>query len=166
MNLKNGLNPLVNKNTNILVLGSFPGKSSLSSQKYYSNDENIFWDVMFKFSKNTPVASYRKRVKMIREQGVGIWNLIKTCIRKGSLDKDIKQYKLNDLKHFLSKHKSISTIILNGGKAKEIYYKHYRSDFGVEIYCLPSTSSRNTINKNKLIEKWVITLLKNTNNNK
>lgn len=51
MVLKKGLNPLANKNTRILILGSFPGESSLLMNKYYANNENKLWTIIFKYFK-------------------------------------------------------------------------------------------------------------------
>src|SRR5687767_146793 len=43
---KKSLPPVVDKNTQYLVLGTMPGEQSLSNQEYYNNPKNQFWDII------------------------------------------------------------------------------------------------------------------------
>lgn len=38
--------PVINNNSEVLILGSIPGKISLERQEYYGNKRNQFWDIM------------------------------------------------------------------------------------------------------------------------
>ena len=60
----------------------------------------------------------------------------------GSLDSTIKNYKVADLRQVLDKAK-IKKIILNGGKAKEIFLKNFKTLSDSAVF-LPSTSPLNT----------------------
>lgn len=45
-----GLDPIVNEDSRILVLGSMPGAQSLKMSEYYAYEQNRFWHIMFKLS--------------------------------------------------------------------------------------------------------------------
>lgn len=79
---------------------------------------------------------------LLKNHKIALWDVVTECEITGSLDSTIKNYKVADLRQVLDKA-NVKIIILNGGKAKEIFLKNYKylSDSAL---LLPSTSPLNT----------------------
>ena len=92
--------PLVDKNTKFLVIGTMPGKASLSAAEYYAFKHNAFWTIIFKLSDNK-AQNYSEKIKLLKQLRIGLWDNLKACEREGSLDSDIKQAEPNDFEKLL-----------------------------------------------------------------
>lgn len=130
-----GLPKIAGPGTRILILGSFPGKDSLKKKQYYGNLRNQFWNIL-----GLDQYSYEQRKEKLREQGIGIWDVIGSCRREGSSDSNIKDHVANDLKGFLRDNPGINKVLLNGKTAGHIFKKF---DIDIEYAVLPSTSPAN-----------------------
>ena len=94
-----GLAPLVNAGTRVLVLGSFPSVKSLQLQQYYAHPQNQFWPLMQALWPQAPWPAdrdYAKRCTCLLAQGVGLWDVYAHCQREGSLDSAIRAAQPND----------------------------------------------------------------------
>lgn len=137
-----GFLPFFDENSEILILGSFPSVISRETNFYYGNKQNRFWKVLAEaFGEPAPETIGEKQA-LLKNHKIALWDVVAECEITGSLDSTIKNYKVADLQQVLDNAK-IRKIILNGGKAKEIFLKNFRSlsDFAV---FLPSTSPLNT----------------------
>jgi hypothetical protein len=84
-----GLEPVVGSAPVILILGSFPGTTSLAELKYYAHPQNQFWQIMeqlFDVDRHLP---YARRTKRLARRGIALWDVIATCQREGSADNRI-----------------------------------------------------------------------------
>lgn len=88
-----------------------------------------------------PDGTELKRAFLL-EKRVALWDIVTECEIDGSSDSSIKNYKVARLEDVLSVA-PIELIILNGGKAFEIFKKYY-PDILVPWVKLPSTSPANT----------------------
>ena len=50
---KSGLPPVVDENTEILILGTLPSDMSLAAEQYYANPGNDFWKLIGAVLKET-----------------------------------------------------------------------------------------------------------------
>jgi hypoxanthine-DNA glycosylase len=148
-------NPIVGEQPQILILGTMPSVKSLEYEEYYGYGRNQFWRIMgdlFGFERDD---DYELRKIRITENGIAVWDVISSCERKGSLDKDIKNAEYNDIIGFIKGHPSIIKVVLNGGKARDIYKKRfepYLSD--IETIALYSTSPANAISYERKFGQW------------
>ncbi len=94
------------------------------------------------------VPDYAARCDLIRRYNLALWDVLKYCERKGSLDAAIQQDSMivNDFAAFFKKHKTIMQVCLNGGTAARVFQKHVMSSLAEDIAArltiiqLPSTS--------------------------
>ena len=74
----------------LLILGNMPSVMSLAAQQYYANPRNAFWRItgeIFGFDAGAP---YETRTAALRARGVAVWDVLRSCRRKGSLDSAIE----------------------------------------------------------------------------
>lgn len=126
----------------ILILGSFPGEESLKQQMYYAHKSNRFFKVLFKIFDAEYSLDNNLRKKLIENNNIALFDVIKSCDRVSSADSKIKNIVLNDIDGILIKYPSIKKIILNGKKAGKVYYDNF-PHIKVKAVVLPSTSPAN-----------------------
>ncbi len=147
--------PILEKNSKILILGSMPGVKSLAKQEYYGNPRNQFWKLIGEILEEEVPEEYQEKIQMIKKNELALWDVIRHCKRKGSLDTDIKEEAVNDLKDLLKKRKSIEKVYFNGGKAYELFKKHIGFEgFSQDFIKLPSSSPANTASFEEKLMEW------------
>lgn len=150
--MQTGLPPIYNENTEILILGSAPSVQSLAKQQYYGNKTNQFWEIIFTCLKVTDPKNYEKRIQVLLNHHIGLWDIFHTFERSGSMDHHFTQYEINDFTSLLE-NTSIKTIIANGKTAyHEIVANHLFPERSV--YCCLSTSGANNSRKQKRQIEW------------
>ena len=150
------LNPIIENNCEILILGTIPGEMSLDKQNYYANPKNHFWDFIYRilipkwdlFQIIDNSISFEERYNLLLENKIALWDVVESCEREGSSDKKIKNEIINDFNSFFERHKNIKTVIFNGGNAKKYFnkYNSYKSFEEIEFYQVNSTSTLNPNN--------------------
>ncbi|WP_394791857.1 DNA-deoxyinosine glycosylase [Rhodoferax sp.] len=140
-----GLPPLVAANTQLLVLGSFPGVASLAAQQYYGHPRNHFWRILsaiFGADEDTLCASsYEYRSNWLLSHGVGVWDVYASCEREGSLDTKIRLAEVNDFASLRPRCPQLRAVAHNGGES----FRHAAQlqALGLPVLRLPSTSPAN-----------------------
>lgn len=134
-----GFPPVYDKNSKILILGSFPSVKSRETEFYYGNKQNRFWKMLFEFLGESANTVEEKKLLCLKS-GVALWDIVDSCEIKGSSDADIKNYKLVDLNEVLNKT-DIKRILCNGTKAYELTLSAYNGN--VAAVKMPSTSPAN-----------------------
>jgi hypoxanthine-DNA glycosylase len=140
-----GLAPLLNANTRLVVLGSFPGVASLRAQQYYGHPQNQFWKIMGTLLSphvaEVLAMPYAERAQWLLSQSVGLWDVYAACEREGSLDTNIHNAQPNDLQSLRTRCPALVAIAHNGGES----FKHAKLTraLGLPVNRLPSTSPAN-----------------------
>jgi len=137
--------PICNPDAEILILGSMPGERSLQMRQYYAWPHNAFWPIMGELIQFDPAAPYSKRCRALADVKVALWDVLASCQRKGSLDGDIKNEKVNDFAKFFNSHKHIKAVFFNGQKAQKLFRRYVLKKLpgkfdGLDFKVLPSTS--------------------------
>jgi hypoxanthine-DNA glycosylase len=142
---KSGFKPIIDNNTEILILGTMPGDRSIQTGEYYANSKNQFWKIIFKiFNNGKSEFDYSKKTKLLLKNKIGLWDVLTSAEREGSLDSNIHREEFNDFNKLFSEFPNLRIIVFNGKKAAE-YFKGFKSiPKDKEYYILPSTSSANT----------------------
>lgn len=157
------LEPIIDKDTKILILGTIPGTDSLTNKRYYDNRDNIFWDIIFRiFDKNWSMddlvhecnINYNIKIKLLLENKIGLWDVIKSCNRKGNSDREIKNPVYNDFNKLFIKHPQIKKIIFSSKEAYKHYKKEIKHPQHISFEILYSTSSLCPINTFYVFRQW------------
>lgn len=117
-----------------------PGVMSLERQQYYAHPRNAFWDIMGALFGAGRELPYAQRARLLKTNGVALWDVLDACVRPGSLDADIRDAEPNDFAAFFAKHRQIERIAFNGGAAAKLFRRHVEAPAGIELIQLPSTS--------------------------
>lgn len=150
--MREGFKPIFTTQTRLLILGSAPSEISLQKRQYYGNNGNQFWKLLFSYFKEPLTIDYGKRVQLLIDNDIGLWDVYKSFDRKGSLDKSIKETTLNDFK-LITSAAEIELIIANGKQSyKEIQNNHLFSDKNV-ICCTSTSGAANGCSKQRT-EEW------------
>lgn len=119
-----GFPPVGAASPRILILGSFPSLRSLELGEYYGHARNHFWLLMGRLLGFDPAAPYLQRVSRLALAGIALWDVIGSCEREGSLDRDIRGEEINPLAEYLVERGSLARVALNGGKAAASFLSH------------------------------------------
>ena len=137
-----GLPPVISRNTRLVILGSFPGAASLAARQYYAHPRNHFWPLLSAlWSLDFAALSYRHRLAVLRERGLGVWDVYASCRRAGSLDSAIEDAQLNDLASLRRRAPGLQAVAHNGGESARSM--RVTAALGVPVHKLPSTSPAN-----------------------
>ena len=128
------IQPVYDKDSRVLILGSFPSVKSREEGFFYGHPQNRFWKVT-----------------------AAIFNdVIASCDIEGSSDSSIRNVKVNDISKILTTA-DIKAIYLNGKKAYHLYQQYLQPVINREGICLPSTSPANAAwSPERLIKAWSI----------
>jgi TDG/mug DNA glycosylase family protein len=147
--------PIIGENPKVLILGTMPSVKSLAVQEYYGFGRNQFWRIMgdlFGFDRKDP---YEFRKACVIKHGIAIWDVMQSCERKGSLDKDIKNAVYNDITGLIQTYPTIKMVLANGSKARDAYRKHFQSQLPqIDMLAFYSTSPANAIAYEKKMAEW------------
>ena len=145
--------PVYDPSARILILGSFPSERSRKEGFYYGHPSNRFWAVLASIlGRQKPETVVEKR--MLLEEGIALWDVVKSCEITGSSDSSIKNVIVNDIGSLLGRS-NIKTIFANGGTAFRLYRKYIQPITWMDIIRLPSTSPANAgYSLQRLIQAW------------
>jgi len=143
-------------NAQVLILGSIPGIASLQQQQYYAHPPNAFWPIMQQIF-NWPDLDYAARCQALIKENIALWDVLRSCQRRGSLDSDIEpgSIEVNDFQAFFRQHPNINQILCNGVKAAQLFQRHVKMPVGISFKQLPSTSPAHAAMTFQIkLEKW------------
>lgn len=148
------IKPVYDKDSRVLILGSFPSVKSREEGFFYGHPQNRFWKVTSRvFDEDLPLTVDEKKAFLL-ENHIALWDVIGSCEIEGSSDSSIRNVTVNDISQIL-KTAEIKAIYLNGGKAYQLYQKYLFPSLGREGILLPSTSPANAAwNLDKLTNAW------------
>ena len=152
--IEHPIKPVFDKDSKILILGSFPSVKSREANFFYGHPQNRFWKVLARiFETEVPTTVEEKRAFLL-EHHIAVWDVIHSCDIEGSSDSSIKNVTANDLSNILDQAE-IQQIFVNGKKAEQYYKKYMEKKINRKAICLPSTSPANAVwNLERLVEVW------------
>lgn len=133
------------RHARVLILGSMPGEESLKQQQYYAHPRNLFWNFMNELFGAGRELPYEKRLAVLRENRIALWDVAHSCRRKGSLDSNMTDVVANDFESLFEAAPKIHTVFFNGQTSATLFRKLVLPDLKRELkrITLPSTSPAN-----------------------
>ena len=146
--------PIYDKNSSVLILGSFPSVKSREEGFFYGHPQNRFWRVLAAVFETDVPATIQEKKEFLITHRIAVWDVIASCDIEGSSDSSIRNAVPNDLGIILETA-DIQQIYVNGKKAEQMYRKYQYPQLNREAICLPSTSPANAAwNLERLKVEW------------
>ena len=154
MPLSHSIAPVFDKESRILILGSFPSEKSREVGFFYGHPQNRFWEVLSHLLGEDLPGSIEEKKEMLLRHRIALWDVIGSCEITGSSDASIKEVVPNDLRVILDSAK-IKQIFVAGKTAGKYYNRYTLPVVGRAAICLPSTSPANAAySMEKLLDEW------------
>ena len=146
MSVKAGLPPIARADARLFILGSLPGDASLAARQYYAHPTNQFWRLLSGvLGEELRPLDYQARLARLADCHVGLWDVIASATRPGSLDQSIREAAHNRIEHLLRDYPSLRAIAFNGSTATVIGRKLIgEPPAHLSLLDLPSSSAANT----------------------
>lgn len=146
-----GFEPVYDKNSKILILGSFPSVKSRSNGFYYGNKQNRFWRMLETIFNDKIEDNIESKKKFLKKHKIALFDVVLESNLTGSADLSLEksQNKIANFEFLFPPHTKISKVLCNGKTAYNLFTKNFSCK--EPVFCLPSTSSANpTFN----LEPW------------
>jgi len=146
VSVKAGLPPVARPDARLFILGSLPGDASLAAQRYYAHPTNQFWRLLGQaIGDDLQTLEYEHRLQRLTKRRIGLWDVIASANRPGSLDQAIREAEHNQIEHLLHDFRQLRAIAFNGTTAARIGRKLIgAAPPNVVLIDLPSSSAANT----------------------
>lgn len=143
--LKHGLEPIARPDARLFILGSLPGDASLAARQYYAHPRNAFWTLVGEaIGEDLHALDYRQRLERLAANRIGLWDVVASARRKGSLDQSIRDAGHNALADYFAAFTDLRAIAFNGSAAASAGRRLLAGMPGLELIDLPSSSPANT----------------------
>ncbi len=148
------IEPFYDKDSTILILGSFPSVKSREQMFFYGHPQNRFWKVISAvFDADRPETIPDKKA-FLKKNHIALWDVIGSCDIEGSSDSSIEKVVANDISVILNQA-NICGVFVNGKTAEKFYKKYIETQTKIKAICLPSTSPANAAwHEEKLVKTW------------
>jgi len=146
LSVKAGLPPIAGPDARLFLLGSLPGDASLAARQYYAHRTNQFWRLIGGvIGEELHRLDYPARIERLAKHRIGLWDVIASASRRGSLDQAIREAAHNRLEHLLQDFPALRAIAFNGATAAAAGRKLIGDPPAkIALIDLPSSSAANT----------------------
>ena len=152
------IEPVYDKASRILILGSFPSVMSREAGFFYGHPQNRFWKLLAAMFGESVPKTVPEKADMLRRHHIAAWDSIHSCDIEGSSDSSITNVVPNDFTEIFAAA-DIRAVFTNGRKSHEIYTRYCLPQTGRPAVCLPSTSPANAAwTMDKLLKAWKVIL--------
>ena len=144
------MNPILNDETEILVVGTYPGQISREKNQYYANPINQFWRLIGNILNiNLEELDYESKIETLLQHKIGLWDTLKSCDITGSSDRNICSEQYNNFSNLVCVRK----IVCNGKKAEK-YLKHCNVPVNTEVVRVVSSSPARAMKFEEKVAEW------------
>lgn len=146
--------PVYDRNSKIIILGTFPSVASRKDNFYYGHPKNRFWKVISILTENPLPNDIEEKKSLLLRENIAIWDVLRSCDIDQSKDSSILNPVPNNFKDIFGKI-PLKAVFTNGRKAEELYRRLCYPETNFISICLPSTSPANaSCSLDRLIREW------------
>lgn len=150
-----GFDPVVDSDTRLLILGSLPGDASLKAAQYYAHPRNAFWRLLGGvLGENLDTLAYEARLERLKARRIGLWDVIASAERSGSLDAAIRSPQAADLRGLVAGLPELRAVAFNGGLAARLGRRILEDHADLVLLDLPSSSPAHARPLAKKAARW------------
>ncbi len=143
--IKSGLPPIARADAQLFILGSLPGDASLSARRYYAHPTNQFWRLLGQaIGDELQALPYDERLERLAERRIGLWDVIASANRRGSLDQAIRSPDHNPVEQLRHDFPDLRALAFNGSTATSAGRRLLGATERLSLIDLPSSSAANT----------------------
>jgi hypoxanthine-DNA glycosylase len=156
--VKAGLPPIARADARLFLLGSLPGDASLAARQYYAHPTNQFWRLLGgAIGAELHALDYEERLARLVEWRIGLWDVIASASRRGSLDQAIREAEHNQIEHLLRDFPGLQAIAFNGSTAASTGRRLIgEPPPSLLLIDLPSSSAANTCPLPEKAKAWAV----------
>lgn len=138
----------------LFIFGSLPGDASLAARRYYAHPTNQFWRLLGgAIGEDLGSMSYEARLQRLGKRRIGLWDVIASADRPGSLDQAIRGAEHNEIACMLERYPDVRAVAFNGASAARIGGR-LTQDVAIHKIVLPSSSAANTTRFDEKARIW------------
>jgi TDG/mug DNA glycosylase family protein len=155
--VKFGLPPIARADARLFILGSLPGDASLSARRYYAHPTNQFWRLLGQaIGEDLQPLSYEERLRSLANRRIGLWDVIASASRRGSLDQAIRSADHNSVEQLLNDYPELKALAFNGSTAASAGRRLLGATARLSLVDLPSSSAANTRPFVEKAQAWAV----------
>ena len=146
--------PEYEKDSKILILGSFPSVRSREVKFYYGHPKNRFWKLLAALYEDHKPQTIEDKKMFLKAHKIALWDVIASCDIIGSSDSSIRNVTPTDLQPIIEQSQ-IKRVYCNGAISGKYFKKYQQNVLGMEAVTLPSTSPANAAySVERLVSIW------------
>lgn len=158
MEKEKGLDPFIENDSEILIIGTFPSGISICSEQYYANtSHNCFWKLIYKIYEDKDIVpnNYPNRKEVLKRNKIALCDVYSYAVREGNSDSKIDEESVvyHNFDELLNNYPNIKKIIFNGQAAAKVFKEKF-STIDISTYTAESTSGNNKKKIINKIENW------------
>jgi TDG/mug DNA glycosylase family protein len=155
--IKVGLPAVARPDARLFILGSLPGDASLSARRYYAHPTNQFWRLLGQaIGEDLQSLDYDQRLGRLADRHIGLWDVIASASRRGSLDQAISSVDHNRVEQLRHDFPELRALAFNGSTAATAGRRLLGTAEGLTLIELPSSSAANTRPFAQKAEAWAV----------
>lgn len=140
--IEHNIEPVYDKESRVLILGSFPSPKSRAQGFFYGHPQNRMWKVLSAVFEEPVPASIEEKKAFLHRNHIAMWDVLASCEIEGASDTSIKEEKPNCLTPILETA-DIKAIFTTGSAAAKFFRKYDAENCNVPHFQLKSTSPAN-----------------------
>lgn len=119
--------PFCDENSEILILGSYPGPNSRNEGFYYADKRNQFWRLLSEIYNETIPESREEKESFLKRHHIALWDVCKEADVTNANDNSLICNEKNEIKDLLEKCPNIKRILCAGRKAERLFRKYNKN---------------------------------------